>query len=131
MGQILDSNQGFIPIAIGPFGELGRKTYGHTNATLASSTEHTSQAILRYGPSSKLALRAPHTSALGEHILRSHGQMTYSPNNYNEDDASVDGLVTSVETLPYNFDVCQLIKQKHGRMFYGGACHSNDCIGTV
>ena len=43
--------------------------------------------------------------------------MTYSPNNYNEDDASVDGPVTSVETLPYNFDVCQLIDQltKHWR----------------
>ena len=44
---------------------------------------------------------------LGEHILRLHGQMTYSPNNDDEDDASVGGSVTLVET--YNFDVCQLI----------------------
>ena len=34
--------------------------------------------------------------------------MTYSPHNDDKDDASVDGLVNSVDTLPYNFDVCQL-----------------------
>ena len=49
---------------------------------------------------------------LGEHILRSQGQMTYSPHD-DDDDASMDGSVTySVDTLSYNFDVCQLIDQR-------------------
>ena len=49
---------------------------------------------------------------LGEHILRSQGQMTYSPHIDDNDNASMDGSVTSVDTLPYNFDVCQLIDQR-------------------
>ena len=50
-----------------------------------------------------------HTPWRTQHTtIRSHGQMTYSPHNDDKDDASVDGLVNSVDTLPYNFDVCQL-----------------------
>ena len=43
--------------------------------------------------------------------------MTCSPHDDDEDDTSVYASVNSVETLPYNFDVCQLIDQrtKHWR----------------
>ena len=49
---------------------------------------------------------------LGEHILRSQGQMTYSPHDYDDDVASLDGSVASQDTHPYNFDMCQLIDMR-------------------
>ena len=41
--------------------------------------------------------------------------MTCSPHDDDEDDTSVHVSVKSVETLPYNFDVCQLIDQRRSR----------------
>ena len=38
--------------------------------------------------------------------------MTCSPHDDDEDDTSVYASVKSVETLPYNFDVYQLIDQR-------------------
>eukprot|EP00956_Cyclotella_meneghiniana_P018213 scaffold30132_cov72-Cyclotella_meneghiniana.AAC.8 len=49
---------------------------------------------------------------LGQHILRSHGQMTYSPHDDDDDVTSLDGSVASQDTLPYNFDMCQLIDMR-------------------
>ena len=126
MGQILDSNKGLIPIALGPLtiwlgnphhsrksilnkvqsNFLGRakdtwthkRNYGFFDGTyLASNPQIWAEQQIGIACATHL----------GEHILRLHGQMTYSPNNDDEDDASVGGSVTLVET--YNFDVCQLI----------------------
>ena len=38
--------------------------------------------------------------------------MTYSPHGDDDDVASLDGSVASQDTLPYNFDMCQLIDMR-------------------
>ena len=154
MGQLLDSNQGFIPIAIGPFGELGqifqRFLYGTqpTTLPLISKDKPNAERALHLSISNKVPSNVlgrakeiwthkrnsgffdgtylasnPQIWAeqqiglacvthLGEHILRSQGQMTYSPHDDDDDVASLDGSIASQDTLPYNFDMCQLIDMR-------------------
>ena len=44
---------------------------------------------------------------LGQHILRSYRKTTY--NDDDDDDGSADGSIQSVDTLPYELDLCQLL----------------------
>ena len=43
---------------------------------------------------------------LGQHILRSYRKTTYKDDN-DDDDESIAGSIQSIETLPYELDVCQ------------------------
>ena len=43
---------------------------------------------------------------LGQHILRSYRKTTY------KDDEFIAGSIQSIETLPYELDVCQLIDSR-------------------
>ena len=46
---------------------------------------------------------------LGQHILNSYRKTTYKDGN---DDKSIAGSIQSIETLPYELDVCQLIDSR-------------------
>ena len=65
-----------------------------------------SQATHKSGQNQQLGLAC--VTQLGRHILRSYRNTTYKKDNDDEES------MQSIDTLPYDLDVCQLIDSRKG-----------------